>query len=176
MKPEAADTGPKPERLEDPYANRHHDNDVENRLNAGGHGNIPVDEVKRHADNDQYDNKVQKRHKGLPFFVRMFVAPLPVLLLLTGRGLAEDVYLNVIFIQKDAIAALFVFIPPMVVLVFFVVIAMVIVVVGKGQRCCCQTNGQKEGCEVSMLCFHLDYKQGNSRAGSINLNLGRQLL
>jgi hypothetical protein len=61
-KPEVRDIRPQADRLQQPNANRNHDDDVQNGFDAGGHGDKSVDQVQRHANYDQHNDKIQQRH------------------------------------------------------------------------------------------------------------------
>jgi hypothetical protein len=49
-------TRPKPECLEQPDYYRYHDHNIQNSLDAGGHGNVRVDQPQHDADYDQRNN------------------------------------------------------------------------------------------------------------------------
>jgi hypothetical protein len=57
-KPKAADASPQSDRLQQPDADHNNYYDVENRFDAGGHGDISVDQVQRHADYDQHHDEI----------------------------------------------------------------------------------------------------------------------
>ncbi len=65
----------------------------------------------------------------LPFFVRVFVPPLPVLLLLRWFRFIKHVNLDVLLIEEEVIGFSLVFVPLMVILVGFVVVTFTLLVV-----------------------------------------------
>jgi hypothetical protein len=61
-KPVTGYISPQSDGLQQPNTNSDHNDDIQNRLDAGGHGDKPVDQVQRHADNDQRNHKIDQRH------------------------------------------------------------------------------------------------------------------
>ncbi len=53
VKPESTYSVPQTRRLQQPDAYHNHYYDIQNRLDAGRHRYIPVDQVQRYADDDQ---------------------------------------------------------------------------------------------------------------------------
>jgi hypothetical protein len=53
---------PQSDGLQQPNTNGNHNDYIQNGLDAGGHGDKPVDQVQRHADHDQRNNKIYQRH------------------------------------------------------------------------------------------------------------------
>jgi hypothetical protein len=70
----------------------------------------------------------------LPLLVRVFVTPVPVLLLFCVLRLLPVVNLDVLLIEELVIAPILVLVPLVVVLMAFVVITFIVVVVGHDQR------------------------------------------
>jgi hypothetical protein len=58
----AADVAPQSDNLQHPYPNGHHNHDVENRLDAGRHGDVAIDQIQHHAYNHQCDHDVYQGH------------------------------------------------------------------------------------------------------------------
>jgi hypothetical protein len=48
--------------LQQPDADHHNYQDVQNRFDTGGHGNELVDQVQRHPDYNQHNDKIYQRH------------------------------------------------------------------------------------------------------------------
>jgi hypothetical protein len=61
-KPVTRYISPQPDGLQKPDTNGNHHDDIQNRLDAGRHGDKPVDQVQRHADHDQGNYKIDQRH------------------------------------------------------------------------------------------------------------------
>jgi hypothetical protein len=57
--PHSAHPVPQAHGLQESYARRHNDNDVQNHLNAFRHWNVSVDEIQRDPYNDQRQHDVQ---------------------------------------------------------------------------------------------------------------------
>jgi hypothetical protein len=66
VQPETGYIPPQSGRLQYPDADGHDYHDIQNRFDAGGHGNVPVDQVQRHPDYDQHNDKIQQRHFRAP--------------------------------------------------------------------------------------------------------------
>jgi hypothetical protein len=62
VQPETGYTSPHSSRLQQPDADHHYNQNIQNRFDTGGHGNVPVDQVQRHTDYDQYNDKIYQRH------------------------------------------------------------------------------------------------------------------
>src|ERR1035441_9177754 len=56
---EAGYRPPESDLLQQPDANGAYHDDVQDGFNAGGHGDISVDQIQRDSHNDQHDDKVQ---------------------------------------------------------------------------------------------------------------------
>jgi hypothetical protein len=65
-KPEIGYILPQSSRLQYPDADDNYYYDIQNRFDAGSHGNIPVDQVQSHPNDDQYHYKIQQRHYFTP--------------------------------------------------------------------------------------------------------------
>ena len=53
---------PHPYHLQDPHCDRDHNHDIEDGLNARGHGDEVIDQLQRKADHDQGNDDVYQGH------------------------------------------------------------------------------------------------------------------
>jgi hypothetical protein len=58
VKPETGYIPPQSDNLQEPDAHDNHDDHIQNRFDAGGHGNVPVDEVQPNPYYDQQDDNI----------------------------------------------------------------------------------------------------------------------
>jgi hypothetical protein len=55
---EIGEAAPQSDGLQHPDRNRNYHDNVQNRFNAGSHGDVAIDQIQRHADNDQRNHKI----------------------------------------------------------------------------------------------------------------------
>jgi hypothetical protein len=56
--PKVGDATPQANRLQDPNSNCNYYDDVQNRLDAGSHWDVAIDEIERHPYDDECHNEV----------------------------------------------------------------------------------------------------------------------
>jgi hypothetical protein len=61
-KPKVGYIGPQAGGLQYPDTNDYNYHYIQNRFDAGSHGNVPVDQVQYDSGNDQHNNNIQQRH------------------------------------------------------------------------------------------------------------------
>src|ERR1039457_809053 len=61
-KPVTGYASPHSDRLQDPNCDRNHDHYIQNRLDAAGHGDIPIDQPQPDARYDQRNDDVYQGH------------------------------------------------------------------------------------------------------------------
>jgi hypothetical protein len=78
--PEMGYIAPQAGGLQEPNGDADDYHHIQNRLDAGSHGDVPIDQVQRHSDQNQHNNKIEQRHFRLFLaWHRAICCPLPII-------------------------------------------------------------------------------------------------